>query len=74
MHFLQLLELQSRYGNDKRFTLDEKFYESEDDDIKQTTNKQENCAVDDERRQQLAILEQVLGHKVPLTEGKRKQK
>ncbi|KAJ9601310.1 hypothetical protein L9F63_000532 [Diploptera punctata] len=66
----KLLELQSRYGNDKRFTLDEKFYES-GDDSEEGDNKLASSSVDDERNQQLAILQNVLGHQIPFSEEKK---
>lgn len=56
--YFQLLELQSRYGSDKRFTLDERFYESDENSNTDTET------VEDEKQRQIKILESVLGTKV----------
>ncbi|GLV40116.1 uncharacterized protein CBL_03736 [Carabus blaptoides fortunei] len=55
----KLLELQSRFTNDKRFTMDSRFYHEADDG-----DQEENVPDgDDEKQKQLDILESVLGQK-----------
>ncbi|XP_059060755.1 probable RNA-binding protein CG14230 isoform X2 [Achroia grisella] len=64
----KVLDLQSKYKSDKRFTLDERFIEGEQSDIeidKQQQNIEEDEAVAvvqiDEKAKQLNILQDVLG-------------
>ncbi|XP_049964548.1 LOW QUALITY PROTEIN: probable RNA-binding protein CG14230 [Schistocerca serialis cubense] len=54
----KLLELQSKYANDKRFTLDERFYESDDDEVSVEPDKV--VEFQDEKKRQLNILQDVL--------------
>lgn len=64
----KLFQLQSRFHNDKRFVMNEKFLE--DDHVKEN----ENEVAKDERETQLSILEQVLGKKVATKPNEVKQK
>ncbi|XP_069682247.1 probable RNA-binding protein CG14230 isoform X2 [Periplaneta americana] len=66
----KLLELQSRFGNDSRFAMDERFYESDEENEEV---HMETLNVDDERKRQFEILENILGHKIPVTEKKKEK-
>ncbi|KAM3963179.1 nucleolar protein 8 [Aphomia sociella] len=66
----KVLDLQSRYKTDKRFTLDERFIEDEPDEYNETNNVEESIENDDEavavgqideKAKQLNILQDVLG-------------
>ena len=64
--FFQLLKLQTNYGNDKRFVLDERFL---DDDEKDEIDDKRQADTDDqsivdERKWQLDLLGDVLGKSV----------
>ncbi|XP_076110217.1 nucleolar protein 8-like isoform X1 [Mytilus galloprovincialis] len=62
------MELQSRYGNDDRFKLDEKFIDSEEEDMEEDIPEPTE---EDERAKSLKILEQVVGTKIkPERKGK----
>ncbi|XP_063444747.1 nucleolar protein 8-like isoform X2 [Mytilus trossulus] len=62
------MELQSRYGNDDRFKLDEKFIDSEEEDMEEDVPEPTE---EDERAKSLKILEQVVGTKIkPERKGK----
>lgn len=74
--FFQLLELQNRYNSDQRFKLDERFYDSEDEEkSKKTTKSDLNMGqpvesiegLAEEREQQLQILSSVLGQPVGMS-------
>ncbi|KAK7866967.1 hypothetical protein R5R35_014739 [Gryllus longicercus] len=60
-----LLSLQARYGNDKRFVLDERFIESDDEQEGKRECKANDTQV--EREKVLRILGNVLGKEVPNT-------
>uniref|UniRef100_A0A6P7H9Y6 Probable RNA-binding protein CG14230 n=1 Tax=Diabrotica virgifera virgifera TaxID=50390 RepID=A0A6P7H9Y6_DIAVI len=63
----KLLELQSKYKNDKRFALDARFLnedKTEEQNVENTTNENEDISLEEEKRQEYAILEKVLGKKV----------
>ncbi|PSN50353.1 hypothetical protein C0J52_07590 [Blattella germanica] len=69
----KLLQLQTKYANDKRFTLDERFYESEDDSTKENADKTESGGdLEEEKKRQLEILANVLGHGIPVSQSKNK--
>ncbi|PSN33676.1 hypothetical protein C0J52_18989 [Blattella germanica] len=71
----KLLQLQTKYANDKRFTLDERFYESEDDSTKENADKTESGGdLEEEKKRQLEILENVLGRGIPVSQSKNKNK
>lgn len=55
------MRLESKYGGDKRFTLDERFAEN----TKETTVHSEDQTEADEKKRQFDALERVLGHAVP---------
>ncbi|KAJ2948429.1 hypothetical protein O0L34_g7672 [Tuta absoluta] len=62
----KVLELQSRYKSDKRFTLDERFIENEHDeteikDLEDNENEYVEMGPEDEKNKQLDILQDVLG-------------
>lgn len=57
----QLYRLQSRFQNDKRFVMNERFLEN-DDDVEE--NENDNAAPEDEKEKQLNILNEVLGKNV----------
>ncbi|CAC5405959.1 unnamed protein product [Mytilus coruscus] len=62
------MELQSRYGNDDRFKLDERFIDSEEENMEEDI---EEPTEEDERAKSLKILEQVVGTKIkPERKGK----
>jgi hypothetical protein len=67
----QLLELQSQFASDKRFALDERFYES--DEVLDDSYGTVKIAADaeDERRRQLEILQDVLGHQIHTKDNKK---
>jgi hypothetical protein len=69
--YFQLLELQSRFANDKRFALDERFYESDEDVPVETSGSAETSHVEDERKMQFEILQDVLGHQIPYKDNKK---
>ncbi|XP_076268324.1 putative RNA-binding protein CG14230 isoform X2 [Rhynchophorus ferrugineus] len=60
----KLLELQSKYKNDKRFKLDERFIEDKDQDEAMETEPNLEEALEAEKDTQLKILEEVIGKKV----------
>lgn len=66
----QLLELQFQFASDKRFALDERFYESDEvlDDTYGTVKIV--AGAEDERRRQLEILQDVLGHQICTKDNK----
>lgn len=57
----KLLELQSRFTSDKRFTLDSRFLDTQEQVEEIETNE---ITEDDEKQKQFEILESVLGQKV----------
>lgn len=67
----QLLELQSHFASDKRFALDERFYESDEvlDDTYGTVKTA--AGAEDERRRQLEILQDVLGYQIHTKDDKK---
>ncbi|XP_049788063.1 probable RNA-binding protein CG14230 isoform X1 [Schistocerca cancellata] len=67
----KLLELQSKYANDKRFTLDERFYESDDDEASVEPDKV--VEFQDEKKRQLNILQDVLGDTAHVLPEKREK-
>lgn len=67
----QLLELQSRFASDKRFVLDERFYESDEEVPAETSGSAETSGVEDERKIQFEILQDVLGHQIPIKDNKK---
>lgn len=60
----KLFQLQSRFQNDKRFEMNERFLEN---------NENDKIASEDEKEQQLSILEKVLGKTVVAKDVKQKQ-
>jgi hypothetical protein len=67
----QLLELQSRFASDKRFVLDERFCESDEEVPVETSGSAETSHVEDERKMQFEILQDVLGHQIPVKDNKK---
>jgi hypothetical protein len=65
----QLLELQSQFASDNRFALDERFYESDEEGCAEASVQ--IAGVEDERRRQFEILQDVLGHRIPIKEDKK---
>lgn len=65
----QLLELQSQFASDNRFALDERFYESDEEVSAEASDSVQ--IVEDERRRQFEILQDVLGHQIPITNDKK---
>lgn len=67
-----MLKLQTNFGNDKRFVLDERFIDDDDkvDKIKED-NIEEDSNILDERKWQLDILGNVLGKSIttPLSDN-----
>jgi hypothetical protein len=63
-HGQQLWELQARYKNDKRFKLDERFIEDKNEDFEGINNDQDTSRLQDEKKKQIDILNQVLGTRV----------
>lgn len=70
--FVQLIKLQSRFGNDERFKLDERFLEDEDfnGNRDEEISKEETSITDlkDEKEWQLNILQEVLRKPIRTTE------
>ncbi|XP_067001226.2 probable RNA-binding protein CG14230 [Anabrus simplex] len=64
----KLLALQARYANDKRFTLDERFYESDDNTEEKLNSKPDEVV--DEKKNQLRILGSILGQELRTSEDK----
>ncbi|CAG9863184.1 unnamed protein product [Phyllotreta striolata] len=63
----KLLELQSKFKNDKRFTLDERFLENnEAESVEVAPNQEanEDVPIEEEKKREYEILEQVLGKKI----------
>jgi len=64
----KLMELQSRFKNDKRFTMDARFLEDQSDEEaengKNETQEDQEVSYENEKEKQLDILEQVLGQKI----------
>lgn len=62
----KLLELQSKYKNDKRFTLDQRFLDNEQEEevVEPQSNDNEDISIEEEKKKEYEILEQVLGRKV----------
>ena len=69
----QLLELQSQFASDKRFALDERFYESDEEVLAEASGAVTTLGDEDERRRQFEILQDVLGHQIEI-EGNKKDK
>lgn len=67
----KLLELQSRFASDKRFVLDERFYESDEEVPVETSGNAETSGVEDERKVQFQILQDVLGHQISIEDNKK---
>ncbi|EFA06490.1 probable RNA-binding protein CG14230 [Tribolium castaneum] len=57
----QLFELQTKYKGDKRFALDERFADANDEEENVVNGE---CSLEDEKKHELNILEQVLGTKI----------
>jgi hypothetical protein len=53
--------------------LDERFYESDEEVPAETSGSVETAGVEDERRRQLEILQDVLGHQIPIKYNKKDQ-
>lgn len=60
----RLLKLQSKFKNDKRFDMNEKFLEQNENDDRIGGNETTNVEEDDERKWQYGILETVMGKKI----------
>ncbi|CAH1109780.1 unnamed protein product [Psylliodes chrysocephalus] len=63
----KLLELQSKYKNDKRFTLNEKFLDDNITECQENLISQENIddiSLEEEKKKEYEILEEVLGKKI----------
>nr|XP_023016881.1 nucleolar protein 8 [Leptinotarsa decemlineata] len=60
----KLLELQSRYKNDKRFNLDSRFLEPDDTEMKEVHEEDEDISLVEEKNKEYEILEKVLGKRV----------
>ncbi|XP_056645944.1 probable RNA-binding protein CG14230 [Diorhabda sublineata] len=62
----KLLELQSKYKNDKRFTLDQRFLdnEQEEEDAEPHNIDNEDISLEAEKKKEYEILEEVLGKKI----------
>lgn len=69
--FFQLLELQSQFASDNRFALDERFYESDEEVSAEACDSVQIAGIEDERRRQFEILQDVLGHQIPIKEDKK---
>lgn len=70
--YFQLLELQSHFASDKRFALDERFYESDEEVLADTNGTVKTAAgAEDERRRQFEILQDVLGHQIHIKDNKK---
>lgn len=67
----QLLALQSRFGSDKRFVLNERFHESDEEVPAEKSGSAETSGVEDERKIQFEILQDVLGHQIPIKDNKK---
>lgn len=73
----QLLELQNKYNNDQRFKLDERFYDSDDDQKRGVSSKSKSKTqqleesiegLAEEREQQLQILSSILGKPISVSQ------
>lgn len=61
----KLLQLQSKFKNDGRFTLNERFLEDEEDkDEKEVDINDEEITIEQEKEKQFGILQEVLGMKI----------
>lgn len=68
-----MLELQSKYSSDSRFTLDKRFYESGSEEEDGKDEITEELRTSDEKTKQLAILESIVQQEIrPLSELKKK--
>ncbi|XP_067127200.1 nucleolar protein 8 isoform X2 [Centruroides vittatus] len=75
----KLLELQTRFKNDERFQLDERFLESDDDDDgggneKEGLEKLETMDILEERKRNFEILQNVIGVQFPIEPSNKKLK
>lgn len=69
--FFQLLELQSKYASDSRFTLDTRFHDSGSEESENEIPDTENQT--DEKDKQLAILASIVNREIkPLSTIKKK--
>ncbi|XP_046662269.1 probable RNA-binding protein CG14230 [Homalodisca vitripennis] len=69
----KLLELQSRFASDSRFTLDKRFYESNSEESEHEGDGESSLS--DEKKKQLAILESIVNQQIkPLSEIKKARK
>ncbi|KAK7499570.1 hypothetical protein BaRGS_00009222 [Batillaria attramentaria] len=66
----KLMALQSRFGRDMRFRMDERFQESGSEVEEEEEKEEEETAADEEKSRSLKILETVLGHKVKVPSHK----
>jgi hypothetical protein len=64
--------LQSQFASDKRFALDERFYESDEEVLDDACGTVKTVAsAGDERMRQLEILQDVLGHQIHSKDNKK---
>ncbi|XP_023232695.1 nucleolar protein 8-like isoform X2 [Centruroides sculpturatus] len=72
----KLLELQTRFKNDERFQLDERFLESDDDggNEKEGLEKLETMDILEERKRNFEILQNVIGVQFPIEPSNKKLK
>ncbi|CAH0552142.1 unnamed protein product [Brassicogethes aeneus] len=61
----KLLELQSKFKNDKRFALDERFVEEDDEQVMTENRDLEDLTLEEEKQKELEILGEVLGKNLP---------
>lgn len=66
----KLMALQTRFGRDMRFRMDERFQESGSDEDEEENGETEENAGEEEKSRAMKILESVLGHKVKVPKHK----
>ncbi|CAH1163914.1 unnamed protein product [Phaedon cochleariae] len=60
----KLLQLESRYKNDKRFALDSRFLNEQEETERQVDGEDDEITLEEEKKKEYEILEQVLGKKI----------